>query len=298
MQSALAATLTTPEWWAMALAGFLLRGGFVLVLLPIIALPTPAGFITDVSPTVESVLMGTPTLAGALLGAVALTALACALTWLGMAGAWFDAALVRDAATSDELDLAWEPATDISTSHALGLRLAAHLPTAIAFAYGLARVVGVSYEQFTAPDQPGVPVVDRVIGRVPDAILLVVVAWLLGEAVGGLAARRAAAGQSNGAALLGSFRQVVSPRGLATFTATTALLLAAAVPFALAVERAWEHVRSYLLFGVDAIQLTAAIVVLVATWVLGLTITGAALAWRATAWTTEMTAEERARVPA
>ena len=88
-------------------------------------------------------------------------------------------------------------------------------------------------------------------------------------------------------ALFGSVRQVLAPRGLATFAATTALLLATGLPFALAAQRAWEHVRSYLLFGADAVQLTAAVVVLVSTWVLGLAIVGAALAWRATAWTVE-----------
>lgn len=289
MQSALAATLTTPEWWAMALAAFLVRGGIVLVILPIVALPTPAGFITDVSPTIEQLLLGTPSLAGSILAAAALSSIVVVLGWAGLAGSWIDAALVREAAASDELDLAWEPTTVISSWRAFGLRLAAHVPTLLALGYAIVRVVLVGYAQFTAPDDPGVPVVDRVISRVPDALVLVVIAWLFGEVVGALAARRAAAGLSNGAALLGSVRQVLRPRGIATFLATTGLLVATAVPFALATERAWEHVRSYLLFGVDTIQLAAAIVVLVATWVLGLTIVGAALAWRATAWTAEVT---------
>jgi hypothetical protein len=115
-----------------------------------------------------------------------------ALGWAGLAGAWLDASLVREAAASDELDMAWEPAASV--------------------------------------------------------------------------------------------------RGLATFTATTVVVIAVALPFTLATGRAWEHVRSYLLFGADAVQLTSAIVVLVATWVLGLTILGAALALRATAWTAEVTA--------
>jgi len=288
MQSALAATLTTPEWWAMALAAFLVRGGIFLIVIPIIALPTPASLITNLSPGFEAVLLGTPSLAGALLGAGTITVLFVLLVWAGVAGAWFDVTLAREAAASDELDLMWAPGI-VSPWRALGIRLAAHVPTLLALGYALVRVVTVGYTQFTAPDEPGVSVIDRIVGRVPDAIAVVVIAWLVGEVVGSLAARRAAAGMSIGAALVTSLRQALAPRGLATFFVTTAVLLAVAVPFALAAQRAWEHVRSYLLFGADEVQLGAAIVVLVATWVLGLTIIGAALAWRATAWTAEVT---------
>ena len=289
MQAALAATLTTPEWWAMALAAFLVRGGILLVLVPIIALPTPAGLITEVSPAFEAIFLGTPSLGGALLGATTITALLLLVGWAVLAGSWIDVSLVREAASSDELDLAWQ-AGRVSSTRALALRLTAHVPTLLALAYAIVRVGFVAYAQFTAPDEPGVPVVDRVVSRVPDAITLVVVAWLVGEVVGGLAVRRAAAGMSTAAALAGSVRQLLGPRGLATFVATTVVLLATALPFALAAQRAWEHVRSYLLFGADAVQLTAAIIVLVSTWVLGLAIVGAALAWRATAWTAEVTA--------
>jgi hypothetical protein len=288
MQSALAATLTTPEWWAMALAAFLLRGGILLVLIPIIALPTPAGFITDVSPFFEALVLGTPSLTSTLFGATLITVVLLGLAWAGIAGSWLDLALIRDAAGSDELELAWRPGSSPSSTHAFVLRLTAHLPTLVALGYAVVRIALVAYAQFTSPDDPGVPVVDRVVGRVPDAIAFVVVAWLVGEAVGGLAVRRASAGAGTRSALFGAVRQVLAPRGIATFVVTSAVLLVVALPFALAAQRAWEHARSYLLEGADTIQLTAAIVVLVSTWVLGLSIVGAALAWRATAWTFEV----------
>lgn len=256
------------------------------MLLPIVALPTPARLVTELSPGIQVLLLGAPTLGGALLVAGVVVVVMLVLTAAGLAGAWLDAALVRDAAASDELDLAWEPG-EISAWRALGLRLVAHVPTALALGYAAIRVVTVAFEQFTRPDDPGVPIVDRVVGRVPDAILVVLVAWLAGEVVGGLAARRAAAGMTDGAALRGSVRQLLAPRGLATLAVTTTLLVATALPFLLAAGRAWGHARSYLLVGVDPVQLVAAVVVLVATWVLGLAIVGAALAWRATAWTAE-----------
>jgi hypothetical protein len=57
------------------------------------------------------------------------------------------------------------------------------------------------------------------------------------------------------------------------------------VPYWLAVGGTWEHVRGYLDRGVEVIPLAAALLVFVAAWVLGLAILGAALTWRATAWT-------------
>ncbi|HJP89397.1 MAG TPA: hypothetical protein VJ850_10220 [Candidatus Limnocylindrales bacterium] len=291
MQSALAATLTTPEWWAMALAAFLIRGGIIVLLLPIIALPSVAGLITTLSPGFEALVLGTPTLGGAIAGAAVLTLLFLLLAWAGLAGSWIDLALVRDAVSSDELDLPWRPVA-ISSWHGFALRLTAHIPTLLALGYATVRVVVVSYAQLTSPSEAGIPVADRVIARVPDAVLVVLAAWLVGEAVGGLAVRRASAGLGTRAALLGALRHLLSPRGLATFAVTSVALLAVGIPFALAAQRAWEHVRSYLLSGVDAVPLGAAIVVLVATWVLGLSIIGAALAWRATAWTAEVAAEQ------
>jgi hypothetical protein len=286
MQCALAATLTNPEWWAIALAAFLVRGGIVLVLVPIVALPTPARLVTELSPGVQVLLLGAPSLAGALLvGGVVILAM-LVLTAAGLAGAWLDAALVREAAAADDLELAWHPVAP-SAWRSFGLRLVANVPTVLALGYAAIRVVTVAFEQFTRPDDPGVPIVDRVVGRVPDAILLVLAAWLVGEVVGGLAARRAAAGMTDRAALVASVRQLLSPRGLATFAVTTGLLLVTVLPFVLAAGRAWEHARSYLLVGADPVQLVAAVVALVATWVLGLAIVGAALAWRATAWTAE-----------
>ena len=43
MLGALLSTLARPRWWAMSLAAFLVRGGVLLILLPIVALPSIAG---------------------------------------------------------------------------------------------------------------------------------------------------------------------------------------------------------------------------------------------------------------
>ena len=43
LTGALLVTLATPATWPLALAAFLIRGGILLVTLPIVVLPTPVG---------------------------------------------------------------------------------------------------------------------------------------------------------------------------------------------------------------------------------------------------------------
>lgn len=287
MLSALLATLARPEWWAMALAAFLVRGGFVLIVLPIVSVPTAAGLVTALSPVVEGVFFGGPSVEGVLIGVAVLLVALAGLAAAGLAGSWLDLALVREAAADEDLETNWPPVRGSATD-ALAIRLIAHLPTVLALGYGLVRVLVVGYEEFTSPGDAGVPIADRVIGRVPDVVLIVVIAWLLGETVGTLAARRNAAGMRAARALVASLRQVVRPRGLATLVLSTGVLGGLFIPFALASGLAWEHLRGFLLDGADTVDLAAAVVLLVATWVLGLSVVGAGLAWRATAWTAEV----------
>jgi len=68
---------------------------------------------------------------------------------------------------------------------------------------------------------------------------------------------------------------------------TDAVVLGVALLLIAVVGRAAEHVRVYLLDRVDDVSLAAALLLLVTTWVLALAVLGAALAWRATAWTIE-----------
>ena len=294
MLSAAVATLGRPDWWAMALAAFLVRGGLLLIIVPIVALPTVAGLITAFAPFVETLVLGRPSIEGVIVGSLVLGAIAAALAGAGLAGSWLDLALVREAVRDDELELGWTPDRG-SSDQSLMIRLVAHLPTMASLTYAAVRLISVSYEELTRPGETGgVGVVDRVIARAPDALIVVAVAWLFAEAIGALAARRVARGARAAPAIVASARQVLAPRGLATLALTTTILVAFLVPFLLATGRAWQHLRTYLHDGADklpiadTVSLGAAVVVLVGTWVLGLIVIGAALAWRATAWTAEL----------
>lgn len=287
MWAALVATLGRPSWWAIALAAFLVRGGFILILLPVISLPTTAAITTALAPTLEAIYLGRPTLEGALLAVVAIVLVLGALTAAGLAGSWLDIALVREAAADEDVDLRWAPSR-ASVVQALALRLTAHLPTVIALGYGLVRLVTVAYDELTAPGSTDVPVAGRVLARTPEALFAIVLTWLAGEAAGSLAARHASAGASAPRALVASVRQLVGARGLATLGLTTAVLAVVWLPFLLVTGRAWEYLRGNLLEGADTAQVAAAVALLATEWALGLAVVGAALAWRATAWTAEV----------
>jgi hypothetical protein len=286
MRTSLVATLGRPDWWVLALAGFLIRGGFVVVMLPLFTLPTVAQLSTLLAPTVETLVIGGATPVGAVLGGLVLAAAIVALAIFGLAGAWFDQELTREVAADDDVELGWRPTT-LSVTQAFRIRLTAHLPTALALVYATARVVALTYDELLSPGDPTISVVARVLDRAPDVVAVVVLTWLAGETVGALAVRRVAAGATPRQALWRSVRQLLSLRGLATLGATSAAVLVVGLPFLLALGRAWEHLRTYVLDQVDAVPLAAALVLLVGTWILGLSILGAALAWRASAWTVE-----------
>ena len=290
MVAALAATLARPAWWSMALAAFLVRGGILLVLLPILTLPSAAELATTLSPTVSALAFGGLTAGVVVAIVLALAAVLALLAAVGLTGAWLDRAQLREAATDEELELGWWPA-QASLGDALALRLTAHLPTLAALAYATFRLIGAAYDELLSPGDVAVPMFLRIAERAPDALLAVGVTWLAGEAVGALAARRAGAGFR--AALSRSARQVASRRGLATLLVTTAAVVAVLVPFLIAAARSWGHLRDVLLDGGHPVLVAAALLVLVATWILGLASAGAVLAWRTAAWTAEVAPARR-----
>ncbi len=73
LSSALLATLAEPATWALALAAFLIRGGIILVALPVVVLPTPVGIGNVVAPVLNTIAFGQVSMA-TVLGAVALGA--------------------------------------------------------------------------------------------------------------------------------------------------------------------------------------------------------------------------------
>ena len=286
MVAALAASVGRPRWWAMALAAFLVRGGIVVVLLPLIALPSASAVATMFAPTVETIAFGGHSVEAALAGAALIGLGVAILVLAAWTGTWLDDSMAREAEVAAELDL--RPADDAPSAwRTLGIRLVAHVPTLVALGYAAVRIVIVTYRELLSPGDPAVPLALRVIARAPEAAAVVVVAWLVGETIGGLAARHAAEGDTVRQSIRAAIRDLLGRRGVATLVLTDAVVAGVVVLLVTVVGRAVEHVRVYLFDRLDDVSLAAALLLLVTTWLLSLAILGAALAWRSTAWTVE-----------
>ena len=297
--AALVASLTSaldrPRWWALALAGFLLRGGLLVFLVPIVILPTPAGLANAIAPTLVGFVFGSPS--DSFIALVVGFAVSITL-WLilgGLLAAWIEVGLVSEVAeivvpgltAAARSGLAWR---------ALLVRLASHLPLAIALAWGVARLVDAIYTELITSGNVVVPIVVRVALRIPEVIVLTLLAWLAGEAAGGLAVRHLVLDvpPSAGRALARGWRDLaVRPTSLATLLATSLVVLLVGAPAAAAAGFAWERVR-IALSGSPEIVAALSIGSFVSIWLAGLALVSAAVAWRSAAWTLEAA---RRRIP-
>jgi hypothetical protein len=301
--AALLATFGRPSWWLLALAGFLVRGGVLLFVLATVTLPSPLVISNIVAPLVVPLALGQ--LDGPTLTLIGL-ALATVVTWL-VGGAWVAAvtevALIRDGreAMVDEglaVPVAIPPrrwlSIRVATAHLL-----AHVPTAFVLAIGSVRIAGVAYVELTNPFEVTTPLILRVIVGAASPIAAIVVVWLLGEIVGGFAARRIVLG---GGTVLGSLRGAVGdivrrPLGALVPALGTTMILAIDLAALLgAVAIAWTQVGDRLTdTRPDGSALMIGLLAFGASWIGALALTGLIDAWRGAAMTFEF---ERAALAA
>jgi hypothetical protein len=295
----------------VALAGFLVRGGLVLLLLPSVVLPSVIG-IAGATGVHAFALSGDPTpwfvevLAAAGFGL---------LLWLllsALLGSLVDVWLVRAA-----LEVGGgEPGRSLpSASFGLLLRLAAIrlaclAPLAMALLWAGGRVYTATYNDLISPSNLAVSLPVRVIGDATDAVALVVGAWLACETIGAIAARRSilsgeAAWRAIGGALVEILRRpvwtllTVAASLAASAVATVAAFLATAWAFewVTVAARAQEPIAVRL--GVGAFATTRdfrpvvfllAVLALATAWLVALALSGISSAWRSAAFTHEVAA--------
>jgi len=238
--ASLLVTLGRPGWWLLALAGFLVRGGFLVFLLPIVVLPSPLAISNQVAPFIVPMALGRIAPETIAVGAGAVVGL---LTWLligGSLAAATDLVLVREAAAAavdegvDQRSPETPAAIDagrrdrVLVATILAARLVAWLPFAAALAVGLVRIVAVTYAELTRPVEVESALALRVALGAAGELAVIAAAWLVGELVGGLASRRIVLdGAPAGRALLAAVRDVVRRPGstLVPWLVTTVLLL-------------------------------------------------------------------------
>ncbi len=292
--SALLAVLVHPRWWLLALAAFLSRGGLLLLLLPVIPLPTTAALANALGPTLVGFVFGGPSVAFLLLIGALVLAIAAWLLSSGLIGAALDLRLVREVVADDEFGPA-EPPTHGDPWRALAVRWAGHLPTLVVTVWGAVPLVDAAYAELVHPGDASLPVVVRVLLRVPDVVVALVGAWILGEAVGGLAVRHLVWGTGIRRSLLRGLRSIIHPSALVVLALTSLILVAALWVGGMAVSQAFEQARFELMDGGTPLAQWLALVLLSASWFGTILLVALAVALRSTAWTYEAARQRRGR---
>jgi hypothetical protein len=293
LAGSLLVTLARPSTWVLALAAFLARGGLVVFLVPILVIPTPAGLADVIGPLLITFVFGGVSTAVLV---VAGTATALFLLWLiggGLLAAAAEAELIRAVATDEEVwtgvALPTEAGDARVATRILAARLLAMLPFAAALTVGAAAIVAATYRELTLPGDAATPIAWRVLRSVPGTVVVVLLTWLAGEVVGGLAARgvvldgRSTAGALR-AAVIGAARHPI--RTAVVFAGPSIGLLLVLVPSIAASAAAWHAVQVGLSTG-DPRSIVISVVAFVALWVGGLVLAGVACAWRHAAWTVD-----------
>lgn len=283
--------LGRPSLWPIALAGFLARGGFVILLIPILPIPTAVGLANGLGPTAVTAAGLAPGTIGLLLliglGTVAWFVLG------GIVGAFADIVLV-DAATDDAPAQSTPARAHGGTAglvvRLLGIRVVALIPLAIAIAITARPIFDVLYRQLTAPSQVAEPLAVRIVTEAAGSFAVVVVGWFIGELVGGIAVRLAILEDlSLGRAVLGAVGHIVH-RPLTTLATTilgSAGIFLALGPSLIASAIVWSRLHGSVADPAD-LTFVKVSAVIVATWLATLVFAAAGSAWRGLLWSTEI----------
>lgn len=294
--ASLLVTLARSATWPLALATFLLRGGFLLVLAPIVVLPSAVSLGNVLTPVLSTLVFQgiTPPIAFTLV-----VASLGVLVWLvggGLVAAAAESEQVRQVASDDETwAVGTAPAGPIRAAgpawRVLAVRLIAHLPLALAATWATIRIVTVTYRELTVPSDVAVALVIRVAVGAVDAVAIALVAWLLGEIVGAIAARRVILlGEGIPAALRGGIVRLVRYPWrclvIGGMPIVPLAVLLGVVGFA--GSATLDALRATLSFGGGWLVTVLLLMTLVALFTGGLLVIGVASAWRTAVWTVEV----------
>ena len=287
LSASLLAVLARPSTWPLALLGFLVRGGWLLVVAPIVVLPTPVGLANVVAPLLEDVAFGRHAGELAVLAGVACIA---AIVWLiggGLIAAAAEAEGVARVAEEEDIVVA-----DVGAARRiLGARLVTYVPLAVATAWAAVRVVGVAYRELTVPSDVSVPVAWRIVAGAPDGFVIVAIAWLFGEVVGAIACRVVVLrGARIGSGLRGGLRRLGRrpARTIGLGLVSSAALVIVLATTGLAAGATWNALGAALATGDPSPTTVLLVALFVALFAGGLVLIGLTSAWRAAIWTIEV----------
>ena len=285
--AALLAVLERPVTWVLGLVGFLVRGGWLIVLAPIVVLPTAVGIANVVAPLVEDIAFGRRTDEVITVGAIALIV---ALVWL-IGGGLLAAAAEVECVRQTLVGLG-ETSPRTTMRHPIwrvfAVRCLTLVPFVVALAWSGFRLTSVGYRELTVPSDVGTPILYRILGGAPDAIVAMLLTWLFAEIVGGLAARTVILEATQ---VRGALREALRdlrhrPWRLGALASLSAAVLLAVIGVTgLATSTTWDGLRAALGEGDVSIGAAALLVLFVGLFAAGLVILGLVTAWRSAVWT-------------
>jgi hypothetical protein len=295
LTSALLATLATPSTWLLALGTFLLRGGILLVLLPILVLPSPVGLGNLLAPLLMTVVFQGLSVE---VGALAVAGTIVVVAWIvlgGLAAATLEAEASRIVARGEaDVDAAGQPFRPPVAWEERAIawrvvvaRIVAHAPTGGLVVWGSARLIAVAYAELTRPADVSSPIVLRVLLGAPDVVILLAVAWSFGEVVGALATRRIVlAGATTAGALREALRVLIRHpvKVVAAFLIPTIGLAFVLATSSVAAAVAWSAVRVAMRPPGELVLGTVAVVAFVSLWLVGLVLIAVTAGWRGAVW--------------
>jgi hypothetical protein len=283
-----------PDAVVLALSGFLLRGGIVVLAIPSVVLPSLIGLASvfgvnalgiDGRPTPWLISIVALGLAGAGLWLVAAVVVGSIVdVWLVRAALGGDARLVRRPQPLPGLGLLLDMAA---------IRVACLLPVGAAIAAVSQPIYSTAYDELTLPTNLADPLLVRVATRAAVPLAIVAVTWLITEMFAAIAVRRLFLGAGVVGALTGTLGQIVRRplQSLFTLIATSAVSFAAlavtTIATALAFLLCLDAARASSPVSVAVFLFVASAVVLAFAWVVALAVAGIASAWRSAAWTEE-----------
>lgn len=291
----LATVLATPALWLLGALGFLLRGGALVLVVPVVVLPTPVALRLMVGDNLTSsgLAPGFYGLVLAIAVVVVAVLLACLVVVANVEVAAFARLTARQPASRRN-----------AVAGVFAIQLFA-LATLVAAALPLvAGAVSVTHAELLRPTL-GAPLYDRILGQLGGPLYFLLAVLVAVEAASAVATRRLLTGAFGlqrpvgsplTAMLVGLGRPVLRP----LTTLGTALVgwfasLALLVPALWALSLAWGSARGALLAGQSPVGLSGgeevgalvAVLLLCGVWLGALALAGLASAVRAALWTAE-----------
>jgi hypothetical protein len=287
-------SLGRPGLWPFALLGFLLRGGWFLFLLPIVVVPSTVGVATFIGPlavTPAGPSDGFLRFVAAVIGGLVAWILVGGL----VAGACEAFVVLESSSRAGHGRGARRVRTGLA-ARVLSARIMAAIPLVVAIAWSIPRVVGATYSELTAPADPALPVPVRVLRDLPDAIVVVVVAWIVAETIGALAARKVVLSDESALAAIGLGLAHLVRRPLSSIATAGSTLIGSIVivgPALVLAGVAWDQLAGSLPGQDGLLPALVSSVAFVLAWGAALLVAAVASSWRSIAWTLEVVRLDR-----